>query len=108
MQLISEKAADGIGLKVSKHGGLTRARRLRDMCMTSGLTMSVQETAGSQVAFAALTHLGQSILHRNLRCVLDTRDMYDHGARRHSRGGWPYPCPADPRIGPHDQSGRYR
>jgi len=76
MQLISEKAADGIGLKDSKHGGLTRARRLRDMCMTSGLTMSVQETAGSQVAFAALTHLGQSIPHRNLRCVLDTRDMY--------------------------------
>ncbi|MNW05913.1 hypothetical protein D3C71_2022350 [compost metagenome] len=46
------------------------------MCITAGLTMSVQETAGSQVAFASLTHLGQTIAHRNLRCVLDLRDMY--------------------------------
>jgi len=76
LQLIGDDAADGIGLKVSKHGGLTRARRQRDMCITAGLTMSVQETAGSRVSFASLVHLGQSINHRNLRCVLDLRDMY--------------------------------
>ncbi|WP_413795138.1 MULTISPECIES: mandelate racemase/muconate lactonizing enzyme family protein [unclassified Pseudomonas] len=76
LQLIRDDAADGIGMKVSKQGGLTRARRQRDMCLTAGLTMSIQETAGSYVSFASLTHLGQTIPHRNLRCVLDLRHMY--------------------------------
>ncbi|GGY02642.1 hypothetical protein GCM10007160_33060 [Litchfieldella qijiaojingensis] len=32
MQLISEDAAEGIDLKISKCGGVTRGRRQRDMC----------------------------------------------------------------------------
>src|SRR5262245_64474269 len=54
--LIADDAAEGIGLKISKNGGLTRCRRQRDMCIAAGLTMSVQETAGSDVAFAAIVH----------------------------------------------------
>jgi len=44
-QLIADDAAEGIGLKISKTGGLTRGRRQRDMCIAAGLAMSVQETA---------------------------------------------------------------
>jgi L-alanine-DL-glutamate epimerase-like enolase superfamily enzyme len=74
-QLIADDAAEGIGLKISKNGGLTRGRRQRDMCIAAGLTVSVQETAGSDVAFAAIVHLGQTVPARFLRCVLESRDM---------------------------------
>ncbi len=74
-QLISEDAAEGIGLKISKNGGLTKGRRQRDMCIAAGYTMSVQETTGSDIAFAAIVHLGQTVPERLLRCVLECRDM---------------------------------
>ncbi len=75
IQLISEDAAEGINLKISKAGGLTRGRRQRDMCIAAGYTMSVQETTGSDIAFAALVHLGQTVPEHLLRCVLECRDM---------------------------------
>ena len=74
-QLIATDAADGIGLKISKAGGLTPARRQRDMCRAAGLTMSVQDTVGSTIAFAGIAHLGQTVPAYNLRCILDCRDM---------------------------------
>lgn len=76
LQAIVDDAADGIGLKISKSGGLTRGRRQRDLCLAAGLTMSVQETAGSEIAFAAIAHLGQTVPAHMLRCILDLRDLY--------------------------------
>jgi L-alanine-DL-glutamate epimerase-like enolase superfamily enzyme len=75
MRMISEDVADGIGLKVSKAGGLTRARRHRDICLAAGATISVQDTVGSTIAFAAIAHLGATVPERQLRCVLDCRGM---------------------------------
>jgi hypothetical protein len=47
VQLVADDAAEGIGLKISKNGGLTRCRRQRDVCVSAGLTISVQDTVGS-------------------------------------------------------------
>ncbi|OWV64642.1 mandelate racemase [Rhizobium sp. R339] len=74
-QLISDDAAEGIGLKISKNGGLTRGRRHRDISVAAGYTVSVQETTGSDIAFAAIVHLGQTVPEKNLRCVLECRDI---------------------------------
>lgn len=74
-QIIGDDAADGIGLKISKNGGLTHGRRHRDMCLAAGLTISVQETTGSDIAFAAIVQLAQTVPERNLRCILESRDM---------------------------------
>jgi L-alanine-DL-glutamate epimerase-like enolase superfamily enzyme len=84
--LVAEDAAEGIGLKISKNGGLTRGRRHRDICIAAGLTMSVQETAGSEVAFAAIVHLGQTVPRRYLRSVLESRDIV---SRRVADGDFP-------------------
>ena len=75
VRMISEDVADGIGLKISKAGGLTHGRRHRDFCIAAGATMSVQDTVGSTIAFAAIAHLGATVPERNLRCILDCRDM---------------------------------
>jgi L-alanine-DL-glutamate epimerase-like enolase superfamily enzyme len=74
-RLIASDAADGIGLKITKAGGLTPSRRQRDMCRAAGLTMSVQDTTGSAIAFAAITHMGATVPPRLLRCILNCRDM---------------------------------
>lgn len=74
-RLIALDAADGIGLKITKAGGLTPARRQRDICRAAGLTMSVQDTVGSVIAFAAIAHMGATVPPRLLRCILDCRDM---------------------------------
>jgi L-alanine-DL-glutamate epimerase-like enolase superfamily enzyme len=68
-------AADGIGLKISKAGDLTPARRHRDISRAAGLTISVQDTVGSALAFAAILHLGATVPPRSLRGVLNCEDM---------------------------------
>lgn len=75
VQLLQDDGAEGIGLKISKNGGLTRGRRQRDICTAAGYTMSVQETTGSDIAFAAIVHLGQTVRPELLRCILECRDM---------------------------------
>lgn len=72
---VARDAAEGIGLKISKAGGLTRGRRQRDICIAAGYTISVQDTVGSDISFAAIVHLAQTIPERYLRCILNTRDM---------------------------------
>ena len=75
VQIVAQDMADGIGLKISKAGGLTHGRRQRDICIAAGLTMSVQDTVGSTIAFAGIAHLGATVPERYLRCILDCRDM---------------------------------
>jgi len=74
-QIVAQDIADGIGLKISKAGGLTHGRRQRDICRAAGLSMSVQDTVGSTIAFAAIAHLGATVPEKLLRCILDCRDM---------------------------------
>lgn len=74
-RLVADNAADGIGLKISKNGGLTQGRRQRDICTAAGLTISVQDTVGSEIAFAAIVHLAQTVRPDLLRSVLECRDM---------------------------------
>ncbi|MDN3558157.1 YgjV family protein [Halomonas maura] len=64
-----------LSCKLSKGGGLIRDCRQRDIRLAAGLTVSVQETTGSQVAFAALAHLGPTMPTHALRCILDVGDM---------------------------------
>lgn len=43
-RLISDNAADAINLKISKVGGLTRARAIRDLAVAHGIPMNVEDT----------------------------------------------------------------
>lgn len=56
----SEDAVDVVNLKISKVGGLTRARAVRDLCADLGIAMIVEDTWGSEVATAAIAHLAHS------------------------------------------------
>ncbi len=62
-------------MKISKVSGLTPGRRHRDVCRAAGLTVSVQDTVGSSIAFAGIVHLGATVPPRLLRCVLNCEEM---------------------------------
>ena len=75
IDVIRQDACDGIGLKVSKQGGLTAMRRQRDICRAAGLVTSVQDTWGSIISFAAVLHMAQSTPRSMLRAALDVRPL---------------------------------
>ncbi len=55
-----DDAMDIINLKISKVGGLTRAKLMRDLCVESGIAMTVEDTWGGDIVTAAIAHLARS------------------------------------------------
>src|SRR5262249_57383008 len=53
----ADGAMDVVNLKISKVGGLTRARQLRDLCVTLGIAMTIEDSWGGDVTTAAIAHL---------------------------------------------------
>jgi L-alanine-DL-glutamate epimerase-like enolase superfamily enzyme len=51
---------DVINLKISKVGGLTKARQIRDLCVSLGLAMTIEDTWGGDIITAAIAHLAHS------------------------------------------------
>jgi L-alanine-DL-glutamate epimerase-like enolase superfamily enzyme len=60
MRAIAEGAMDVVNLKISKVGGLTRARQMRDLCITAGVPMIIEDTWGGDIVTASIAHLAQS------------------------------------------------
>jgi L-alanine-DL-glutamate epimerase-like enolase superfamily enzyme len=57
---IAEDAMDVINLKISKVGGLTNAKLMRDLCVSSGIPMTIEDTWGGDITTAAIAHLARS------------------------------------------------
>ena len=57
---ISEDAMDVINLKISKVGGLTKAKLMRDLCVQHGIPMTIEDTWGGDITTAAIAHLARS------------------------------------------------
>lgn len=55
-----DDAMDVVNLKISKLGGLTKARQLRDLCVSLGLAMTIEDSWGSDITTAAIAHLAHS------------------------------------------------
>ncbi len=56
----SDGAMDVINLKISKVGGLTKARQIRDLCVTLNLPMTIEDSWGGDIITAAIAHLAHS------------------------------------------------
>lgn len=59
-----EKAMDAINLKIAKVGGLTKAKQIRDLCVTLGIPMNIEDSWGGDVTTAAIAHLAHSTPQR--------------------------------------------
>jgi L-alanine-DL-glutamate epimerase-like enolase superfamily enzyme len=56
----ADHAMDVVNIKISKFGGLTRARQARDLCVSLGIAMTIEDSWGSDVTTAAIAHLAHS------------------------------------------------
>ena len=89
MKAIADGVLDGANLKVGRVGGLTRARRIRDICIEAGLQISVQETGSCEISRAAVAHLAQTVpidlrhsvwsSHDTNAVAMATTDIIDEG-----------------------------
>ncbi len=68
-------ACEAIGLKIGRVGGLTKARRMRDFCVSTGLRMNIEETGGSIIGDTAAAHLAQSTPETHRRATWLSHDM---------------------------------
>jgi L-alanine-DL-glutamate epimerase-like enolase superfamily enzyme len=56
----TDGAMDVINLKISKVGGLTKARQIRDLCVSLNIPMTIEDSWGGDIITAAIAHLAHS------------------------------------------------
>jgi L-alanine-DL-glutamate epimerase-like enolase superfamily enzyme len=84
---LAEDAMDIINLKISKVGGLTKARLIRDLCVETGIPMTIEDTWGGDIVTATIAHLARSTPAEFCFSATDfnsygTRDIAEGAPRR--------------------------
>ena len=83
----ADLAMDVVNLKISKLGGLTKIRQARDLCVSMGIAMTLEDSWGGDIATAAIAHLAHSTPTEFLFTTTDfnsygTVDIADGAPRR--------------------------
>lgn len=60
LQAWSQNAMDVVNIKISRVGGLTKAKQLRDLCESLGIVMTIEDSWGGDLATTAIAHLAGS------------------------------------------------
>jgi L-alanine-DL-glutamate epimerase-like enolase superfamily enzyme len=60
LRVLRDGAADVVNLKISRIGGLTKARQIRDLCVSAGIAMTIEDSWGGDIVTAAIAHLAQT------------------------------------------------
>jgi L-alanine-DL-glutamate epimerase-like enolase superfamily enzyme len=56
----ADQAMDVVNLKISKLGGLTKTKQARDLCVSLGIAMTLEDSWGGDIVTAAIAHLAHS------------------------------------------------
>jgi len=90
MRAHEARAMEAFNLKISKVGGLTKARQMRDLADALGLTVTIEDTWGGDLVTAAVSHLAASTRARTLFTVSFMNDWTNEhvaGYEPRSSGG---------------------
>jgi L-alanine-DL-glutamate epimerase-like enolase superfamily enzyme len=102
------RAMDAVNIKISRVGGLTRARQLRDLCESLGVVMTIEDSWGGDVTTAAIAHLAGSTRPEYLFTATDFNSYVDvsvaEDAPRRQAGR--LPVPTGPGLGIHVDEAR--
>jgi L-alanine-DL-glutamate epimerase-like enolase superfamily enzyme len=85
------KAMEAINLKLSRVGGLTKAKFMRDLCENLGIRMTIEDTWGGDMTTAAVSHLAASTDPELLFAASYMNDwVLEHAAGNspRSKNGW--------------------
>ncbi|HRK21495.1 MAG TPA: mandelate racemase/muconate lactonizing enzyme family protein [Fimbriimonadaceae bacterium] len=92
---------DVVNLKISRLGGLTKARRVRDLATQLGLAMTLEDSWGGDITTAAIAHLVASTRPENYFSATDFNSYNDvrvAGGTPRRKGGL-VPVPSGPGLG---------
>jgi L-alanine-DL-glutamate epimerase-like enolase superfamily enzyme len=56
----ADRAMDVVNLKISKFGGVTKVKQARDLCVSLGVAMTLEDSWGGDIVTAAIAHLAHS------------------------------------------------
>jgi len=93
---VQQGGAGGVNLKISRVGGLSRARVLRDLAEALGIALTIEDTWGGDIVTAAISHLAASVRPELLFTVSFMNDwVTEHiaGWQPRSREGYGAPNP---------------
>ena len=79
-----DSAMDLINLKISRFGGLTGSRLIRDLCTSLGIAMTIEDSWGGEIATAAIAHLAHSTQHA---FHFNSSAFHDYHTRAIATGG---------------------
>ena len=96
---IADDACDAVAIKLSRHGGLTQARIIRDVCADAGIALTIEDAWGGAIVTAAIAHLAVSTPPEVL---LNATDLNNYNSADIATGGPPV---ADGRMGAPDRPG---
>ena len=60
LRIVADGACEVVGIKLGRVGGLTVARRMRDLCVEAGIRMNIEDTGGTALSATAAVHLAQA------------------------------------------------
>ena len=89
-RVISDRGAEIVCLKVSKQGGLSKARRMRDALIDHRMPVVAEDTWGGEIATATLAHFAASTPEEFL---VNATDLHNYNTRStgtpgpHTAGG---------------------
>lgn len=83
----ADNAMDVVNLKISKLGGLTKTKQARDLCVSLGIAMTLEDSWGGDIVTAAIAHLAHSTPNEFLFSSTDfnsyvTRSIADGAPQR--------------------------
>jgi L-alanine-DL-glutamate epimerase-like enolase superfamily enzyme len=94
LRAVNEGVCDGFGLKVTRVGGLSAMRTIREICHETNLPMSCDDSWGGDIIAAACVHMGATVCSRHLEGVWIAAPYIE--------------SPYDPHNGPRIEGGRIR
>ena len=80
---IADDAMDAIAIKLSRFGGITCSRIIRDLCTDAGIALTIEEAWGSGIASAAAAHLAASTAPEIL---LNGTDIHNYNSNQVALG----------------------
>ena len=60
IQAYEQRAMDVVNIKISRVGGLTKAKQVRDLCESLGIAMTLEDSWGGDITTAAIAHFAGS------------------------------------------------
>ncbi len=86
LRSFQDGAMDAVNLKISKLGGLSKTRTLRDVCVELDIPMTIEDSWGGDITTAAIAHLAHSTPQR---CRFSSTDFNDYVTIANAEGAPP-------------------